>query len=626
MLRLEFSPLLRVCQYMLSIQRFLAKFSHKETLCYNYYGEREMRVLLRLMVFTQKYWRWLLLAFICLVTTTAFSLVVPWILREAIDTAINQGERSFLILAAVAVIGASVLRGISAYGHNYLSEVVSQKTTYDIRNALYDRLQRMSFAYHDRNQTGQLMSRATADVEAIRMFFGRGLLGIVQMFVLFVGISYILVSMDWMLALLTLAFLPAIGLRAIIVSRRLRPIWLKIQQLMGVLGTTLEENLTGVRIVKAFSHQKEEGRKFSTGATLLYDEHISAARQMAFNMPLMVFLLSLPTAFILWYGGRQVIAGSLTIGGLTQFMLYLGMMAMPVRRLGFLANLVSRTVSAGQRILEILDTESAVQEKPNAIEMTSLKGHVSFKDVSFSYNSMAPVLKNISFSVQPGELVALLGGSGSGKSTIAHLIPRFYDVSSGSITIDGTDIRDVTTASLHQNVGIVQQDIFLFSGTIRNNIAYGAVNADMEQIVTAAKTAQLHDFIQSLPDSYQTWVGERGITLSGGEKQRMAIARTLLTNPGILILDDSTSSVDAETEHLIRDALNKLIKGRTTFIITHRLPIIKNADLILILKEGQIVERGKHNELMTRNGLYQQIYQSQLSVAQGLGENFENSP
>jgi len=564
------------------------------------------------MIFAQKQWGWLTLAFICLLASTTSSLVIPKMLGKGIDTVLSSGERGMLLLAAVAVIGASALRGISAYGNSYLSELVSQKTAYDIRNALYDRLQRLSFAYHDKTQTGQLMSRATADVEAIRRFFGRGLLGLIQMIVLFAGTATILVSMSWKLALFSLAFLPPIAVRTVIVSRRLRPIWLKIQQLLGVLGTALEENLTGVRVVKAFSRQKEESQKFASQAKQLYDEEINAARQMAFNNPLMVFLISLPTALILWYGGRQVIAGSLTMGGLTQFILYLGMMAMPIRRLGFTINLFSRTASAGQRILEILDTESPVQEKSNAIELIGVKGEVSFENVSFRYNSVAPVLNNISFSVQPGQLVALLGGSGSGKSTIASLIPRFYDVSSGRITIDGVDIRDVTLASLRKNVGIVQQDIFLFSATIRDNIAYGAVDADVEQIVAVAKTAQLHDFVQSLPEGYDTWVGERGITLSGGEKQRLSIARTLLMNPGILILDDSTSSVDAETEYSIRQALDRLIKGRTTFIITHRLSIIQNADLILLLKEGQIVEQGKHSVLMAGNSLYRQIYELQL--------------
>lgn len=566
------------------------------------------------MIFAQKQWGWLTLAFICLSASTTFSLVIPKMLGKGIDTVLSSGERGMLLLAAVAVMGASALRGISAYGNSYLSELVSQKTAYDIRNALYDRLQRLSFAYHDKTQTGQLMSRATADVEAIRRFFGRGLLGLIQMIVLFAGTATILVSMSWKLALFSLAFLPPIAVRTVIVSRRLRPIWLKIQQLLGVLGTALEENLTGVRVVKAFSRQKEENQKFTSQAKQLYDEEIKAARQMAFNNPLMVFLISLPTALILWYGGRQVIAGSLTMGGLTQFILYLGMMAMPIRRLGFTINQFSRTASAGQRILGILDTESPVQEKPNAIELNSVRGEVSFDNVSFSYNSVAPVLNSISFSVQPGQSVALLGGSGSGKSTIASLIPRFYDVNSGRITIDGVDIRDVALASLRKNVGIVQQDIFLFSATIRDNIAYGAVNADMEQIIAVAKAAQLHDFIQSLPDGYDTWVGERGITLSGGEKQRLSIARTLLMNPGILILDDSTSSVDAETEYDIRQALDRLIKGRTTFIITHRLSIIQNSDLILLLKEGQIVERGKHSVLMVGNSLYWQIYELQLGV------------
>ena len=570
------------------------------------------------MGFVQKYRGRLALAFMCLVMTTAFGLAIPWILGEAVDVVVTQGERSVLILTAGIVLGVVALRGISAYGHSYLTAVVSQGTSYDVRNTLYSKLQRLSFAYHDQAHTGQLMSRATADVEGIRIFFGKGLLGTVQMLIMFVGISYILITIDWQLALLTLAFLPLVGWRAVVTGQRLYVTWLKIQRLVAALGTTLEENLTGIRVVKAFARQEEESQKFTAHAQSLHDEHISIARQWAFNVPLMVFLISLPVALILWYGGRHVIAGSLTIGGLTQFILYLSMLAMPVRRLGFMVNVFSRTMSAGRRILEVLDTQSLIQEKPDAIELGNLKGHVDFKDVGFSYNSMAPVLKHINFSVRPGESVALVGESGSGKSTIAHLIPRFYDVSSGSITIDGTDIRDATIASLRKNVAIVQQDVFLFSATIRDNIAFGAINANMKQIIAVAEIAHLHNFIQSLPNGYDTWVGERGVTLSGGEKQRLAVARTLLTNPKVLILDDSTSNVDAGTEYLIRQALDRLIKGRTTFIITHRLPIIKNADLVLVIREGQIVERGRHNDLMASDGLYRQIYQSQLSETQGM--------
>jgi ABC-type multidrug transport system fused ATPase/permease subunit len=575
-----------------------------------------MKILLRLMTFVQKYRVALASAFILLLASTAFSLLVPDLLRRAIDDLIGHRQQSALVLAGLAVVGASTLRGVMAYSSSYLSEVVSQRVAYDMRNAIFDRLQRLSFAYHDQAQTGQLMSRATEDVEGVRMFISRALLGVIQTLIMFVAVAVILVFFDWRLALLTLAFLPLIAFRAILVSRRLRGIWRRIHHLLGNLGTILEENLTGVRVVKAFSRQGEESREFTGAVTAIYDEEISADRQMAFNSPLVVFLISLPTAIILWYGGRQVVAGNLTLGGLVQFIFYLGLMAMPVRRLGFLTNLFSRATSAGQRILEVLERESPVQEKTGAITLDGVKGEVVFENVSFSYNAMGTVLKNVSFDVKPGELVALVGSSGSGKSTIANLIPRFYDVSSGRILIDGVDIRDVTLASLRQNIGIVQQDVFLFSTTIRENIAYGALKADLEQVVAAAKAAHLHDFIQGLPDGYDTWVGERGITLSGGEKQRLAIARTLLINPRILIMDDSTSSVDAETEHIIRQTLGKLIQGRTTFIITHRLPVIKNADLILVLRDGQVVEQGKHSELMARSGFYQRIYNSQLGATE----------
>ena len=548
---------------------------------------------------------------------TGFQLVVPRLLGSALDTAVSGGESTYLYIMAGAIVGAAALRGAAAFGNRYFGEVFSQKMSYDIRNTLYNKLQRLSFSFYDQRQTGELMSRATVDVEAVRMFFSNGLTSMLQMVIMITGVSVILLTRNWQLALIVLAFIPPIALLANYLARRLQPIWLKVQELIAALGATLQESLMGVRIVKAFNRQEEENRKFTAEATTLYDRQVFVARIMAFNMPLMTFIVAVPTALILWYGGGQVISGNMTIGGVTEFILYMGMLAMPIRRLGFVATMLSRTSSAGRRIVEIFDTESAVIEKPDAIELDGIKGSVAFEDVTFSYDSAANTLENVSFSVEPGQTVALLGGSGSGKSTISSLLSRFYDVKGGRITVDGVDIRDITLMSLRRNVVAAQQDIFLFSDTIRNNIAYGAVDADMDQIEAVSKAARLHDFVASLPDGYDTWVGERGFTLSGGERQRLAIARTLLLNPRILILDDSTSSVDAETEHLIRQALDKLIKGRTTFIITHRLPIIKNADLILMLEDGKVVERGKHNELMAKQGRYYNTYQAQLLAEQG---------
>jgi len=573
------------------------------------------------MSFLKKHWAMWILAFVCLSASTVFSLVIPKMLGNGIDTVLNSGRAATLIIAAGIILGSSALRGITGYGNRYFTQVISQRVAYDLRNHLYDHLQGLSFAYFDKAQTGQLMSRATVDIEAVRAFISMGLLQILQTVFLTIGISYLLISLDWRLALMTLAFVPLMAYRAVLTSRRLRPVWLKVQRLIASLGTTLQESLSGVRIVKSFAQEKTEDKKFADDSRRLYDVQIDAARIVAFNTPLMVFLIGAPTALVLWYGGRQVIAGNLTIGGVVQFIMYLGMLAMPIRALGMVTNMYSRSMSAGERILEILDTTSQVKDKPDALVLDKLKGQVAFEDVSFSYAENAPALHSISFSVQPGQLVALVGASGSGKSTIINLILRFYDVSGGRITMDGVDIRDISLASLRKNIGTAQQDVFLFSTTIRNNIAYGMPDATLEQVTAAAKAAQIHDFIMSLPDGYETWVGERGHTLSGGEKQRVTIARAILKNPSILILDEITSSVDAETERLIRRAVDELIKGRTTFIISHRLPIITNADLILVIKDGQIVERGKHQELMAGNTLYRQTYLSQLASAQDYGAN-----
>jgi ABC-type multidrug transport system fused ATPase/permease subunit len=580
-----------------------------------------MKPIIRIIGFVQKYWFMLLLAFLCIMVGTAFGILIPRMLGDGIDTVINMGSRTAIIIAAVVIIVASALRGLAGYGQRYFAEVVAQKVSYNIRNALYGRLQRLSFGFHDRNQTGQLMSRATVDVEATRMFFSMGMLGIAQIVFMTAGVGYMLLTMNWRLGLMTLAFVVPVGWLAATFGRRIRPIWLRVQAMLGFMGDTLEESLAGISVVKAFSHQEEDGRKFAVQAQDLYDNQMHAARLMSINMPTMVLLVSLPTVLILWYGGHQVIAGTMTIGEVTQFILLVGLLMMPIRRLGMMVNLFSRMASAGQRILEILDTESDVREKPGAVELGKVKGQVTFENVSFSYDNLGAALQDINFDVQPGQLVALVGRSGSGKSTVANLLARFYDVTGGRILVDGTDIRDVTLASLRRNVVTAQQDVFLFSATIKENIAYGATNASMDKIIEVAKAAYLHQFIEALPEGYDTWVGERGDTLSGGEKQRLSIARTLLVDPSILILDDSTASVDSQTEMLIRRALDRLIKGRTTFIITHRLPIIQNADLILVLEDGTLVEKGTHQELIERNGVYKDVYESQLLVHQGSEES-----
>jgi ATP-binding cassette subfamily B protein len=425
-------------------------------------------------------------------------------------------------------------------------------------------------------------------------------------------------TINWRLTLVSFACLPFIGYVAIVLVTKLRPLWTRIQQQMASMGTVLQENLSGIRVVKAFSRQQYERQKFEKEAHILYDDQIRVARIQAFGGPFMTFLTTIASSLVLWYGGMQVIQGHLTAGQLTTFYIYLGLLIPPIRMLGPIVDLTSRGIASGQRIFEILDTQSAVQEKPNAQVLANINGDVKFTGVNFKYQRIGSretpgnILEDINLETKSGEMVALLGATGSGKTTLVNLIPRFYDVTAGSITIDGIDIRDVTLDSLRKNVGIVQQDVFLFTGTIRDNIAYGAVNATEEDIINATKSAQLHDYIKSLPNGYDTWVGERGVTLSGGQKQRLSIARTLLINPRILILDDSTSSVDTETEYLIQQALRELMKGRTTFVIAQRLQTVKDAEQIFVLDKGKIVERGTHLQLLKEGKIYGQIYELQL--------------
>ncbi|MEE9286048.1 MAG: ABC transporter ATP-binding protein [Dehalococcoidia bacterium] len=571
-----------------------------------------MRVLFRILGFLKPHKKLVLAAYVSLIGSSVLYLALPRLLGESVDRVAQQGQFSFLVYAGAAIVVLTLLRGVFAYFEAYLREALSQLVAYGIRNALYDHLQRMSFAYHDKQQTGHLMARATADVENIRWFISLGVIRLSYIIVLITGVSVLLLMTNWALALVSLAFIPVLIIRSAIISRQLRIVWTRAQERTGELTTLLQESLSGIKVVKAFNRRDYEDRKFSAKAGELADDFLAAARVQAGNTPMMNFMFTGVIGLVLWFGGREVMADRLSPGELTQFILYLAMLQMPVRMIGWMVNLASRAVSSGHRIFEILDAQSPVTEKVGAVDLDGIRGHVVMEHVSFQYDSAEAVLRDISIDVPPGQVVALLGATGSGKSTIVHLVPRFYDVTGGRVLIDGIDVRDVTLESLRRHVGIVQQDVFLFSATIRDNIAYGATDATGEQVEWAARAARLHDFIVSLPDGYATWVGERGLTLSGGQKQRVAIARTLLTDPRILILDDSTSSVDTRTEHQIRQALEELMRNRTTFVIAQRLSTVKNADQILVLQEGRIAQQGRHEELLSQGGMYREIYEMQL--------------
>ena len=571
-----------------------------------------MHPLLRTTTLFWKYWRRAIVTYFCLLAGAGLALVIPSLTGQAINLALGTKQTHALVLTALLIGGAGILGSVFAYFQSYNGEYLSQKVAYDLRNKLYNQLQTLSYAFHDRSQTGQLMSRATSDIEAIRGFIGFALLRGVYLLVLLVAITVLLFTLNWKLALIGLSVIPFISLLTIVINRTLRLYWMKIQQGLGSLGTIIQENLVGAKVVRAFAREDFESKKFRHQAEEIYNLEIGANNLLATNSPLMSFAILLAMGGVLWYGGTQVISGVITQGELVEFLLYLVMLSMPIRMLGWLTILFSRASASGKRIFEILDQSSPVNEKPDAKELKDVKGDVVFENVSFGYDSQGSTLKNVNFEAKRGQIIALVGASGSGKSTIANLIPRFYDVTSGRITIDGVDVRDATLASLRRNIGTVHQDTFLFSATIRENIAYGKPNATLEEIIAAAKQAHLHDFINGLPAGYETWVGERGITLSGGQKQRLAIARTLLLNTHILIMDDSTSSVDPETEHEIQQTLAELPAGRTTLIIAHRLRSVQQADLILVLENGQIVERGKHEELLARGGIYKQLYNLQF--------------
>jgi ATP-binding cassette subfamily B multidrug efflux pump len=599
---------------------------------------------------------WLLATgtFVTLILATVLNFAIPALTQQIIDNGIGKQSVTFILWGAAAMIGVALLRALFSFLQGFWAAKASQNVAYDLRNSLYQKIQTLSFGYHDRAQTGQLLTRATSDVDRVQMFVGRGFIMFLTALMMIAGSLILLFSLDWQLALIMLVLMPLTMLIFFVFATRARPLFLKVQQYLSHLNTVLQENLAGVRVVKAFAREPYEWQRFAAANLDLTNQSVQVGKMIAAAFPLIFLLANLGTLAVIWIGGLQTIAGRLTIGELVAFQSYLMMTMFPLFMLGMIVAMVSQAAASAERVFEILDAQSEVVEKPDADVLPAITGRVAFEGVWFRYFGPkdaptqsaqqakgkrrrggdglgmpgmgmgmgmggAPaqpqndwVLKDVSFVAEPGQMVALLGATGSGKSTIINLIPRFYDVTRGQVTIDGVDVRDVTLDSVRSQIGIVLQETTLFTGTIRENIAYGRPDSTMEEIVAAAKAAEAHDFIMEFADGYETNVGERGMTLSGGQKQRIAIARALLLDPHILILDDSTSSVDVETEYRIQRALDKLMRGRTSFVIAQRISTVRDADEILVLDGGLIAARGTHAELMADSPIYAEIYSSQL--------------
>ena len=583
-----------------------------------------MKHLLRLLPSLRPYWAQTTLSMLLLLTLTGLSLVVPAIIRKVIDVGIQNKDLAYLLNSALLILGIGAVHAVLVYFQRYLSEWVAQRIGYDIRNRLYDHIQHLSFTYHDRAQTGQLISRCIEDVRAIQNFAGTGLVELLRVVLLLVGVSTLLFTANPRLAAIALLPLIPLMLLAGDFGRRIGGYFLNVDRALGDLSARLQENVSGVQVVRAFANEPHEIERFRQSNRLLYNSRVRVVTEWAKIMPSTNFLIAAGTMLILWFGGRMVLGGEMTLGELVAFNSYVLMLGMPAQQLTWLVNAAGEAIAGVQRAYEILDTQPAIQSPPDAVTLPALSGQVDFDRVCFQYSGeKAAALQDITVTVQPNQLIALIGPTGSGKTSLVNLIPRFYDVSQGSVCVDGHDVRSVDLVSLRRQIGIVLQTSLLFSASLRENIAYGRPEASLDEVIAAAKAAQAHDFIMEMADGYETVVGERGVTLSGGQRQRVAIARALLMDPRILILDDSTSSVDTQTERLIQQALDNLMVGRTTFVIAHRLSTVRRADLILVMDGGRIVERGTHAELLAQDGLYREIYELQLRDQESFHEEMQ---
>ncbi len=574
-----------------------------------------MKNLTRLLRYLRAYWQLLTGGFFALLFVSAANLASPQALQYAIDEGITPADTSVLWVAVLVLLGLAAVRGLFSFAQTYWLELASQYAAYDMRNDLFEHIGRLSFSYHDQVQTGQVMTRITNDVDQVRLFMGNGFVQIVSAVLMLVGSATILLIMNWRLALVALAIVPLVSVVFVLFFRAVGPRFRAVQQKLGVLNTVLQETLAGIRVVKAFAREPYQQQRFGTANTDLLDETLFLRKAIAFAFPSIFFIANLGTLAIVWVGGLLAINNALTVGELVAFTTYLVFLVQPVLTIGFSATAIAQADASARRVHDVLDTPREVTDQPGAVLLPPVRGHVRFDDVSFCYHgSDTPSLAHASFEVLPGQTVAILGRTGAGKSSIINLLPRFYDVSAGRVLIDGYDVRDVTLESLRSQIGVVLQDTVLFSGTVHDNITYGRPDATDAEVEAAARAAQAHTFITELPDGYQTVIGERGVGLSGGQRQRIAIARTLLLDPALLVLDDSTSAVDAETEYHIQQALEPLLANRTAFVIAQRMSTIRNADLILLLERGVIVNQGTYDYLIENCGQFCELLDSQFGA------------
>ncbi|MBT7914920.1 ABC transporter ATP-binding protein [Candidatus Bathyarchaeota archaeon] len=546
----------------------------------------------------------------------AYQMLIPFAVWLSLVREMDPGKATLFVFS-FALIVLSILEGVFSYMQRYLLTIISQRAGFDMRDDMYNSLLEQSFSFYDQQRTGQLMARATGDINMLGRFFNMAFRMAISNILVLITVIYSMTSLSPELTLIAMVTIPFLLFTTSSFSKRVRPMWKEVREQNGVLTSVLQENLSGLRVVRGFSREEYEEEKFGAEVKKFFDINVTMARVRAFFMPMASLISSVGIVIIIWYGGKQVITGALTLGTVLAFYFYMNRLMGPVRMLGFMTSMFVRAQAAAERVFEIIDAEIDVHDKDDAQEFMTVEGHLVFEDVWFSYDGQNMVLTEIELDVKPGQTIAILGATGSGKSSIINLIPRFYDVSKGSIKLDGLDIRDITIKNLRSHIGIVRQDPYIFSTTLRENIAYGVESTSTKGIEEAAKQAKIHEFIASLPEGYDTKVGERGVTLSGGQKQRVAIARALLKNPKILVLDDSTSSVDTQTEYEIQQALDQLLENRTTFVITQRLSSIKKADYIIVLEDGAIAEEGSHEHLMALDGIYRKLYDTQITGARG---------